>query len=333
MARNSGKRWWLKIILFISAMLSLLAIAGASYQAIASRGDTRRFHHPGRLVSVGRFRLNVYCTGQGSPTVVLEAGLADSLDSWRRVQPEIARFARVCSYDRAGYGYSDPGPMPRTSDRIASELHTGLRSAGEKPPYLLVGHSFGGFNIRVFNGTYPDEVAGLVLVDATQEDQYRLLPSAWAKMGAAMRRRARRQALWAPLYIDLGLARLELRLQGRQVPSILLQSKYLTARASEFDNIEVSAEQARRAGHIADKPLLVLTAGRVIDASLRAVLSEQDQRAYEQTWINDLQLRLARLSTRGRRVLVPDSSHDMPNDRPDAIVTAVRELCGPHNQP
>jgi pimeloyl-ACP methyl ester carboxylesterase len=190
----------------------------------------------------------------------------------------------------------------------------------------LVGHSFGGYNIRVFNGKYPDQVAGLVLVDATQEDQYRLLPRAWADMGVAMRWRAHRQAFWAPLYVDLGLARLQLRMEGRQVSPVLLQSKYLRARASEFENIEVSAEQARAAGNIHDKPLLVLTAGRAIDDSLKAVLKEEDQRAYQETWIDDLQTRLARLSTRSRRVVVPDSGHDMPTDRPDAIVTAVREI-------
>ena len=278
-----------RCVLFALALLTLLAITGAAYQTLASRVDARRFPHPGRLVSVGGFRLNVYCIGQGSPTAVLESGLADSLESWRRVQPGIARFARVCSYDPAGYGYSDPGPMPRTSDRIASELHTALRSAGEKLPYVLVRHSFGGYNIRVFNGKYPDEVAGLVLVDATQEDQYRLLPRAWIDGGAAMRRRAERQAFWASLYIGLGLAR----------------------------------------SH--DKPLVVLTAGRTLDASLKAMLSEQDQNAYENTWVNDLQLRLAHLSTRGRRIMIPDSGHDMPTDRPDAIVTAVRELCGHPN--
>jgi pimeloyl-ACP methyl ester carboxylesterase len=332
MALSRGRRWPLKLVLFASVLLLLVVFAGASYQAIGSRVDAQHFHHPGQLVRAGKFRLNVYCTGRGSPTVVLEAGLLDSLDSWSRVQPEIARFARVCSYARAGYGYSDAGPMPRTSDRIASELHTALRSAGEKPPFLLVGHSFGGFNIRVFNGKYPELVAGLILVDATQEDQYRLLPRAWAGMGAAMRRRARRQAFWAPLYIDLGLARLQMRLEGKQVPPMLLQSKYLRARASEFENIEVSAEQARTADHVDDTPLVVLTAGRVIDSGLKAVLSEQDRRAYQETWVNDLQLRLARLSKRGRRVVVADSGHDIPTDRPDAIVTAVRELCVSQNQ-
>jgi pimeloyl-ACP methyl ester carboxylesterase len=223
--------------------------------------------------------------------------------------------------------------MPRTSDRIASELHAALLSAGEKPPYLLVGHSFGGFNVRVFNGKYSDQTGGLVLIDATQEDQYRLLPRAWSNLGEATLRRAQRQAFWAPLYIDLGIARLQLRLQGHQVPPVLLQSKYIKARTSEFENIEVSAERARRADHISNKPLVVLTAGRVIDAGLKAELSEKDQAAYEQTWINDLQLRLVHLSERGRRVVVPDSGHDMPYDRPDAVVTAVRQLCAPQSQP
>lgn len=316
-----------RIVLYPLFALALLALIGASYEAIASRLDRQRFPRPRNLVGVGKFRLNLYCTGYGAPTVVLDAGLADALDSWRRVQPEIARFTRVCSYDRAGYGYSDPGPMPRTSERIASELHALLRSAGEVPPFLLVGHSFGGFNVRVFNGKYPDEVAGIVLVDATQEDQYRLLPPAWTVMGAATRRRAQRQAFWAPLYIDLGIARLQLRLQGQQVPPVILQSKYLKARTSEFENIEVSAEEARIATHISDKPLVVLTAGKPIDTALRATLNADDQRAYEATWVNDLQLRLMHLSTRGTRVIVPDTGHDIPVERPDAIVTAVRELC------
>ena len=211
-----------------------------------------KFSSPRPDRSAGGFRLNVYCIGQGGPTVVLEAGLRDSLESWSRVQPGIAGFSRVCSYDRAGYGYSDPGPMPRTADRIASELHAALRSAGETPPYVLLGHSSGGYCIRVFNGKYSDEVAGLLFVDATQEDQYRLLPRAWVEGGAAMRRRAQRQAFWAPLYVGLGIARLQLRMEGREAPPLILQSKYLRARASEFQNIELSAEQARTADHIRD---------------------------------------------------------------------------------
>jgi pimeloyl-ACP methyl ester carboxylesterase len=240
----SRKPWWLRTITF-ALMFALLAVfSSAVYQTISFNLDKQRFPHPGRLVNSGGLRLNVFCMGERVPTVVLEAGLADALDSWTRVQPAISKFARVCSYDRAGYGYSDAGPMPRTADRIASELHEALRSAGEKPPYILVGASFGGYLVRVFNGKYPDEVAGIVLADSTQEDQYRLLPKAWVRLSDATRQRAQRQAFWAPIYIGLGLARLELLLKGEKVDSLFLQSKYFQARTSELLNIEVSAGQA-----------------------------------------------------------------------------------------
>lgn len=315
-----------KFLAFTFAFAAVLMLVGAAYQAIALRLDIQRSNRPGRLVAVDGFKLNMHCTGQGSPTVVLESGLADALDSWIRVQPEIARFTRVCSYDRAGYGYSEAGPMPRTSDRIAADLHTALENAGEKPPYLLVGHSFGGYNVRVFNGKYPEDVAGMILVDATQEDQYRLLPKAWANLAASTRQRAARQDFWAPMYIDLGVARLELLLQGRRAPPVILQSKYIRARTSELLNIEASAEQARAAGQTGQKPLIVLTAGKPVDSSLRAALGEQDCYAFQETWMNDLQVRLTKLSTRSTRRIVADSGHDMPSDNPEAIVTAVRDL-------
>ncbi|MBK7928704.1 MAG: alpha/beta hydrolase [Bryobacterales bacterium] len=251
-------------------------------------------------------------------------GLAGSMEL---VQPEVARFARVCSYDRAGYGYSDPGPMPRTSVRIASELHAALQSAGETPPFVLVGSSFGGYCVRVFNGQYPSEVAAILLVDSTQEDQYQLLPPAWSAMAAATRARALSQAFWAPLNIGLGITRFQLRLRGQQVPPVILQAKYIQARTSELEHIESSSEQARAADHMNGKALVVLTAGRPIDAALRAALSADDQRAFEQTWVNDLQLRLTRLSARGKRIIVPDSGHDIPGERPDAVIAAIREVC------
>ena len=322
-----GKNRWRRLILFALLSIVLIASAGALYEFLASRADRNRFPRPLRLVDAGALRLNLHCTGSGKPTVVLEAGLADSLDQWRLVQPQVARFARVCSYDRAGYGYSDPGPMPRTSVRIASELHAALQSAGEAPPFVMAGSSFGGYCVRVFNGRYPSEVAAILLVDATQEDQYRLLPPAWSAMGAATRVRARRQAFWAPLGMGLGITRLQLRFRGQQAPPAILQAKYIQARTSELEYIETSAEQARAADHMNGKALVVLTAGQPIDAALRAVLSADDQLAFERTWVNDLQLRLARLSERGKRIIVPDSGHDIPGERPDAVVAAIRELC------
>jgi len=311
----------------IIGLILLLALAGASYQTVATSVDAHRLPEPGRLVDIGGLRLQLNCTGKGSPTVILESGLGDVLIQWERVQPEIARFSRVCSYDRAGYGGSDSGPIPRTSAQIAEELHTLLQKAGEKPPYLLVGHSFGGYNVRVFNGRYPDLVAGIVLVDSTQEDQYELLPTAWHAIGTAMLKRYQSQARWSPVFINLGVARLMLRLRGIQGSHLILQSKYLRARASELEAIQTSAEQARAGGNISEKPLVVLTAGKNSDPTLRSGLSERDLEAYQRTWVYDLQMRLARLSTRGERIIVPDSGHDIPSERPDTIVNAVRELC------
>ena len=316
-------------VLVLVGLVLLLAVAGATYQSIATRAEARRSPEIGRMIDVGGYRLKISCTGQGSPTVVLEAGLSDVSVEWKHVQPEIARFSRVCSYDRAGYGGSDPGPMPRTSARIAHELHALLQHAGEAPPYLLVGSSFGGYSVRVFNGEYPDQVVGIVLADATQEDQYELLPAAWGRIYESMLNRYKKQARWAPFFVDLGVARLTLRLEGDVGDDsyLILQSKYLQARASELEMIKTSAQQARAAGHIADKPLVVLTGGKNSDPILSSGLSKQDFDDFHRIWVDELQARLAHLSTKGKQTIVPDSGHDIPNDRPDAVVNAVRDLC------
>lgn len=268
------------------------------------------------------------CIGIGNPTVILEAGWGDVSIEWRAVQPPIAKFARVCSYDRAGYGGSDPGPMPRTSLQIATELHTLLRNAGETQPYILVGSSFGGYNVRVFNGLYPNEVAGIVLADATQEDQYELLPKAWNGISAAMLKHNERLVRYSFFVVDLGIGRLMLRAQGGRDEGayLILQRKYLIARTSELREIRGSAEQARAADHINDKPLIVLTAAENTDTTLSNGLSKQDFAAFQRIWVDDLQMRLAALSSRGRRIMVSGSGHDIPSDRPDSIVDAVREV-------
>ena len=128
------------------------------------------YAQPGKLVSVNGFRLNLYCMGSGSPTVVFDSGWGDWAPAWSKVQPQIAKWTRACSYDRAGTGFSDPGPMPRTSVRIAKELRTALHHAGIAGPYILVGGAFGGDNVRTFADLYMREVAGLVMVDADPDD-------------------------------------------------------------------------------------------------------------------------------------------------------------------
>ena len=125
---------------------------------------------------MGGYQLHIHCLGEGNPTVILEAALPGASAHWGWVQPDIATTTRVCAYDRAGMGWSDPGPEPRDAQTIASELHTLLDNARIEGPYVLVGHSFGGLYARMYTAQYPDEVAGMVLVDSTHPDQWTRLP-------------------------------------------------------------------------------------------------------------------------------------------------------------
>jgi len=155
-------------------VLPLLAIAGLG-AAEAAPGD-EIYARPGRMAAADGARLSLYCMGKGSPTVVFDAGHQDWAPAWATIQPEVAKWTRACSYDRAGNGFSDPGPMPRTSERIAGELHDALRAAGVAGPYVLVGHAFGGYNVRAFAYRYLPEVAGLVLLFSDVGD---VAPDEW----------------------------------------------------------------------------------------------------------------------------------------------------------
>lgn len=149
-----------------AAFLLLIAMVAGGQQEYTKP----RYSPPGKLVDVGGYRLHLNCTGKGGPTIVLIAGGGDFSFDWLLVQPDLSRFARVCSYDRAGLAWSDPGPTPRTMLQDAYELHTLLKAGRAKAPYVLVGHSVGGLIARVYAERYPDEVAGMVLVDSTHED-------------------------------------------------------------------------------------------------------------------------------------------------------------------
>src|SRR5688572_16028582 len=152
----------------LGVVVSLLA-AGAIYQQIAARRQRLQFGPPGELVDVGGHRLHVVSGGSGGPLVLLEAGIAASSLSWSLVQPEIARFTRVCAYDRAGLAWSDVASCPRTFERIVDELSTVLERVAPGERYVLVGHSFGSFVIRAYAARHPENVVGLVLVDPPTE--------------------------------------------------------------------------------------------------------------------------------------------------------------------
>jgi pimeloyl-ACP methyl ester carboxylesterase len=158
---SGGLRSWLGRIARGAAVLIVVAVvSGILYQNVLLARDRRAHPMPGQLIGVGNYRMHIYCTGQGDPPVILDSGPGDSYMAWHNVQPEIARFVSVCSYDRAGMGYSEPSPRPRTSRVFAEELHELLHAARVAPPYILVGHSFGGFDVRVFASRYRSETAG-----------------------------------------------------------------------------------------------------------------------------------------------------------------------------
>ena len=152
------------------SLLAALAMSIASGSAIAQTPADAMYARPGTLISVGTHRLNFYCLGSGSPTVVLEGGYGDWSPAFSGLQQRVAAFTRTCSYDRAGFGFSDPGPMPRRVDRLAEELHTALHNGGITGPYLLVGLAFGSGPVRAFADRWMPEVAGLVLINGDARD-------------------------------------------------------------------------------------------------------------------------------------------------------------------
>ena len=247
-----------------------LAITGALYETISRWRDTQRFPQRGHLVQAGSIRMNIDCSGQGSPTVILESGSGGPSIDWLMVQPEVAKFTRVCSYDRAGYGWSDSGPEPRSSLQIARELKQLLEAAGEKGPYVLVGHSMGGYDIRVYTGLYPNDVAGMVLVDASHEDQDVRAPESIRKWSQDYRRHPAWKKLKYFFQLHLGWARLT---ADRDSPAfwpkafrdeenfLTLPTKHQFATIDEDQVFStVSAAQVRSAGTLGDRPLIVLTA-------------------------------------------------------------------------
>lgn len=330
-----------RVLIGLVLLLVCAALAGAAYQAIANWRDARRFPQEGRSIALGTefpgVSLNLNCVGQGASTVILDSGLGVPAAGWDLVMPDVAKFARVCSYDRAGYGWSSAGPMPRTSDEIVKELHALLAASGEKGPYVLVAHSFGGYNVRVYADKYPANVAGLVLVDTSHEDQNQLMPPSLKKLTNDQIAQLDSQRRLMPTLIFFGIARLTAGDDGDNKLSkefrdkmkyLQLQTKFIDAAFSEIKSFSESADEVRRTGNLGDRPLVVLTAGKDLEAKdLPKGVSVEEMREFRKTWVDDLQVRQARLSTRGKQVVVPDSTHMIPMERPDTVVSAIREVC------
>jgi pimeloyl-ACP methyl ester carboxylesterase len=274
---------------------------------------------PGQLVDVGGHKMHIYCLGKGTPTVILDSGLGDSYLSWQKVQPKIAQFTRVCSYDRAGLGYSDSSPRPRTSKDFADELHALLHNAGIPAPYVLVAHSMGGFDVRLYASLYRSEIAGLVLVDSSHPEQQKRLPPALNDMDATWVREQEFMEFTMPF----GIPRL-LGFCGNDAESRAAECNFHNARegVAELKAVSESAAQAATAGKLGDMPLAVLSED---PDKPQPDLPEDLIKPASDAW-QQMQDELAHLSTRSTRVIAKNSGHFIQLDRPEIVIEAVRKV-------
>ena len=330
-------------------LLALLISAIAVFGPQAARGGSSPadilYAQPGRLVSVNGFRLSLDCTGSGSPTVVFDSGFLDWAPAWSTVQPQIAKWTRACSYDRAGAGFSDPGPMPRTSVRIADELHSALQRAGIAGPYILVGHAFGGDNVRTFADLHLGEIAGLVLVDADATDleprwmqeldrrgrgefvsqlracrnaiaEHRPLPALGSGSGDSQKNCAQQlffrglpEVAWSA---ELNAA--VLQIAQTKIPMY-------DAYASEMEQMtqdEAYLLQHRRS--FGARPIRVLTSGN------HGVPADAPDRAKYEHEVTRAQARWLALSSNSKQIFAHSNSEYIQFEDPETLISAVREV-------
>jgi len=255
------------------------------------------------MVNIGGHSLHIYCIGQGSPPVVIDVGFGDSYTNWRAIQEEVAQDTRVCAYERAGYGSSQPGPMPRSSQQVVYELKTLLEKADTPGPYVLVGHSLGGLNMQVFASQHPDRVAGAVLLDPpplgfiTGEkfpELYQMAEQETAGLLAAAE-------------------------QARQSPDPEEKAKasyYQTLASEHTMMLADSARQVAAIESFGDMPLIVLASGKPNPAF---------GEAFQQFWIEQNQA-LATKSANGTYILVEESGHHLYSDVPDVVLDVIRQI-------
>lgn len=319
-----------KILLFIGLFAASVPVIGLIYQSVATRLDAAKYPPPGKRVDVGGYKLHLYemdTDEREGPTVVLEAALASSCLDWCKVQPEVAKFARAVSYDRSGLGWSDTGPKPRTSEMMVAELHTLLTNANVPKPYILVAHSYGGLNIRLYADTYPREVAGMVLVDTSHEDQ-NTVPAIIKEV-----REAERSSAINAAKAPFGINRLKINGSPPPLPDMpypaaiipQLQAFWKQTRISfiallEIKNFEKSAAQVRASRHsYGTLPLVVLT------RKLKTEFYSSDEQEMQEAW-QVCQRDLATLSANSAHIIAETSNHSLHLDRPDLVVSAIKTV-------
>jgi pimeloyl-ACP methyl ester carboxylesterase len=305
---------WQRNLCIAFVFAGFLLLAGYIYQRISERRDRHRNPAPGRLVSVGDHRLHLFCKGSGAPTVVIEQGAGSPSRLWWPVQDKVAEFASVCTYDRAGYLWSDPAPPGRTIAERAEELHTLLVNSGIPGPYVLVAHSYGGLIVRSFARTHPDQVAGLVLVDTPDET------TIFQENVLTFYSRVRVMSKAVEFAARFGL----LRMLGACFPA--MRAGFPFSRAGEYaaaaDDLASlqSADQTTRRpgdpGSLGDLPLAVITHGQPFPGPF-AIL--------EPGWVEG-QKRLAALSTNSQVIPARKSNHMIHLDEPNIVIDSIHRV-------
>lgn len=322
---------WIKLIVTSIAGLLIVAILAANLIQFLELRASNLQEPLGTMVRVGDHSLHIYCTGEGPITVILESGGGSWSLDWSPVQPEISKFAKVCSYDRAGFGWSDFGPEPRDLDRIVSELNLLLQNANIAPPYVMVGASKGGTIVQAFEHNHPELVSALVLVDG-RPVEYRAI---YKELAADIQAQTSLEqeiinglfefgflsvsayllaSFSVPDAIPLPLKQYYLN-HGLRVKNVAALAKEMLAE-SDFD------QQMKIIGTIGNKPLTVISRGK---ETLYPELSQTQANAMEEHW-SDMQSELRSLSSKGKHVIATESGHVIQYDQPSLIVEEVRIL-------
>ncbi|MEM1283064.1 MAG: alpha/beta hydrolase [Chlamydiota bacterium] len=325
-------KWLKRTVYYLIIFTLLLAIAGTAYQLIREHLDKKKYPPPGELVDVGDYKLHYQLMGEGSPTVILDAGIGGSSIDWTLIQPEIAQFTSVFSYDRAGYGWSEEVKGGRTGWETVEDLNTLLQKQNIKPPYVLVGHSLGAAFMRLYASLYPEKVVGLVLVDPSHEK----LEEESGKPP---------QELFMPdpevieMISQMGVQRILLEWTGKAPDDFPLrtQKMWLAKQAATKQTIAALRESEQIddllkelvpiESHIGDRPLVVISAGKRTD--LTSIGLSEDWNQYAEQRFNkqkELHGDLVAKARRGKLVLAEDSDHMVPWNQPQVVVDAVREI-------
>lgn len=259
-----------------------------------------------QLVDVGTHRLHIYCVGTARPTIVIDTGVGETYKSWESMIEALSRETRICAYDRAGYGQSEPGPMPRDSQKAADELYLLLANSGEDGPFLLVGHSLGGLNMQVYAHTYQEEVKGLVLLDPP--------PFAWMTGEVFPEPRELFVEETIALREDADAA------STSSDPDVRANAAYLNAVASEFEQFfGRTADEIAEIHSFGELPLTVIGATKP-DSGFAATAP-----TFRQFW-NEENQELAGKSESGKFVLAQGSSHHIHVDAPQVVMDAILEM-------